>query len=99
MVTLQTQYRMAGDIQSLANELVYCGRLQCGSQQQEEAMLALPLLTSSSQHSAWLRQVSVILGPMRNEPTPVELCGASVALVQQPDHCRGELQSSLHRAL
>ena len=57
VITLQTQYRMAGDIQSLANELVYCGRLRCGSLQQEQATLSLPLLQSSPQHPAWLQQV------------------------------------------
>ena len=59
VITLQTQYRMAADIQSLANELVYCGRLRCGSPQQEASMLHLPLRPQQRpQQAGWLALVS-----------------------------------------
>ena len=39
VVALQAQFRMAGDIQLLANTLVYNGSLRCGSTEVESGML------------------------------------------------------------
>ena len=55
MVTLRTQYRMAGDIQAVANELVYNGVLRCGCPAVEAA--ALTVHPSTMQHPPWLQQV------------------------------------------
>ncbi|PWN42091.1 hypothetical protein IE81DRAFT_314288 [Ceraceosorus guamensis] len=41
-VYLTRQYRMNGDIMTLSNQLVYHGRLQCGSAEVENLSLALP---------------------------------------------------------
>ena len=57
VVTLQTQYRMCGDIMALGNELTYEGRLRCGNGLVEHGMLSL---TGAAPESApaWLRQAS-----------------------------------------
>lgn len=56
VVALRTQYRMAEDIQLLANTLVYNGRLRCGT----EAISKQVLGTSPAQPgllSEWLLKV------------------------------------------
>ena len=54
-MTLQTQYRMCGDIMAIANALTYGGRLRCGNALVEHGMLSV---TSSAPASdpAWLQQ-------------------------------------------
>jgi hypothetical protein len=62
LITLRQQYRMAGDIMSVANALIYNGQLQCGSEAVEQAVLALDRPT----HEAWpdwLRQVHNLILP------------------------------------
>ena len=63
VVTLHVQYRMAEDIQSLANRLVYSGQLQCATWEQAAAMLRLPGLSAApaSPRPPWLEQVSSII--------------------------------------
>ena len=58
VVTLRTQYRMAGDIQAVANELVYNGVLRCGCPAVEAATLAVH--PGTAQHPAWLQQVLLL---------------------------------------
>ena len=41
-MVLRKQYRMAGDIMALANELVYGGQLACASAAVADATLQLP---------------------------------------------------------
>jgi hypothetical protein len=49
------QYRMAADVMLLSNELVYGGRLVCGSEAVATAQLQLPLLQQvQGQLPAWL---------------------------------------------
>jgi len=58
VVPLTVQYRMAEDIQLIANTLIYNGRLRCGSSQVGEAMLEAqipPHLLGC--YPAWLLQV------------------------------------------
>ncbi|GFR43783.1 hypothetical protein Agub_g4899 [Astrephomene gubernaculifera] len=45
VVTLRSQYRMAADIMALSNELVYNGRMLCGSDRVATAMINLPGLS------------------------------------------------------
>ena len=54
-MTLRTQYRMAGDIQAVANALVYAGRLRCGCPAVEAA--TLDVRPASTQQPPWLAQV------------------------------------------
>lgn len=59
VVSLTTQYRMAEDIQLIANTLIYNGRLQCGSSQVGGATLFAqipPHLLGC--YPSWLLQVS-----------------------------------------
>ena len=54
------QYRMCDDVMALSNELVYGGRLRCGSKQVAEAELSLPGLAEwKKEHRMphWLAQV------------------------------------------
>jgi DNA replication ATP-dependent helicase Dna2 len=44
VVNLEHQYRMAADIMLLSNELVYAGRLKCGSEAVAERRLEIPSL-------------------------------------------------------
>ena len=55
VVTLQTQYRMCGDIMAIANALTYGGRLRCGNALVEHGMLSLTGSASVSA-PAWLQQ-------------------------------------------
>ena len=63
VVALRTQYRMSGDIQRLANTLIYNGRLRCASKSVEEAMLQVdvpqPLRATCPD---WLQEV--LLSPL-----------------------------------
>ena len=67
VVTLSKQYRMAEEIQSIANTFIYSGKLKCGSPAVAKSRLALdvsaltqslqPSLTSQSHDWYWIKQV------------------------------------------
>lgn len=46
VIELTHQYRMCSDIMSLSNELIYDGRLKCGSEEVANKMLKIPYLDS-----------------------------------------------------
>ncbi|GAV29289.1 hypothetical protein PMKS-002771 [Pichia membranifaciens] len=46
VIELTHQYRMCSDIMSLSNELIYDGRLKCGSEEVASKMLKIPYLDS-----------------------------------------------------
>ncbi|CAN8062186.1 unnamed protein product [Agarophyton chilense] len=56
MVSLSMQYRMAGDIMDLSNELVYCGSLRCGTKTVESQALDIPKGSIRKMHP-WLEAV------------------------------------------
>jgi len=79
VVPLTTQYRMAEDIQLIANTLIYNGRLQCGSSQVGGATLFAqipPHLLGC--YPSWLLQVST------DVPTLITLKRLTMILI---DHC------------
>lgn len=67
VATLRRQYRMAEDIQAIANRTVYGGQLECASEAVAQARLILPRQVESSLFCAvcgddlgcWIRQVLV----------------------------------------
>lgn len=59
VASLTTQYRMAEDIQLLANTLVYNHRLRCGSEAIARQALQI-VLPETTQHSEWMLKVGLL---------------------------------------
>jgi DNA replication ATP-dependent helicase Dna2 len=79
VVSLEHQYRMAEDIMLLSKELVYSGRIKCGSQAVAERVLKIPALESGL--SAHHLSVSTMAAPSTNTQTPC--LGSNVCWLRQ----------------
>jgi DNA replication ATP-dependent helicase Dna2 len=69
-VRLTHQYRMNDDVMVLANELVYCRQLRCGSAAVADARLSLPALSTLERRLAAFSAASATTAPQPSSISP-----------------------------
>jgi DNA replication ATP-dependent helicase Dna2 len=87
VVNLEHQYRMAADVMYLANELIYAGKLKCGTAAVAQQTLSIP-------DPAALSQLHYTTEPTQSSSpsSPFQLCGGPaaescyLARVLRPEH-------------
>lgn len=72
VVYLEHQYRMCADVMALSNNLIYSGRLKCGSQEVANRRLSIPNIDALSQHHYTPSTIS--LAPKSFCPAPHKTC-------------------------